>query len=200
MNFMQDLRDTTAPCKKYDRGLEESVDFGTFTALGRLILSVLNRLKALTGNYGVSIILLTIGLQLLMFPLTVKSFKATMAMKTLQPKIAELQARFKSDPKRLNFEMMNLYKNSGTNPFGGCLPMLLQLPIFWALFHHASQCLRELRGAPFVGWIHDLSTPDRSSSDWRISYACVAARHGRSGVYAATACPARRAETRRKSR
>jgi YidC/Oxa1 family membrane protein insertase len=145
--------------QKYDRGLEESVDFGTFTGLGRLILSVLNRLKSLTGNYGVSIILLTMGLQLLMFPLTVKSFKATLAMKKLQPKIAELQARFKSDPKRLNIEMMNLYKSSGTNPFGGCLPMLLQLPIFWALFTTLRNAY-ELRGAPFVGWIHDLSTPD----------------------------------------
>ncbi len=145
--------------KKYDRGLEESVDFGTFTGLGRLILSVLNRLKSLTGNYGLAIILLTIGLQLLMFPLTIKSFKATMAMKKLQPKIAELQARFKSDPKRLNIEMMNLYKSSGTNPFGGCLPMLLQLPIFWALFTTLRNAY-ELRGAPFIGWIHDLSAPD----------------------------------------
>src|SRR6202035_4672557 len=134
-------------------------DFGVFTSLGRFILNILNHLKALTGNYGVSIILLTMGLQLLMFPLTVKSFKATMAMKKLQPKIAELQARFKSDPKRLNVEMMNLYKSSGTNPFGGCLPMLLQLPIFWALFTTLRNAY-ELRGAPFFGWIQDLSTPD----------------------------------------
>ena len=145
--------------KKYNRALEESVDFGTFAGLGRLILSALNRLKALTGNYGVSIILLTMGIQLLMFPLTIKSFKATMAMKKLQPKIAEIQSRFKSDPKRLNIEMMNLYKNSGTNPFGGCLPMILQLPIFLALFT-ALRNAYELRGAPFFGWIHDLSTPD----------------------------------------
>ena len=113
----------------------------------------------MTGNYGLAIILLTIGLQVLMFPLTIKSFKATLAMKKLQPKIAELQARFKGDPKRLNIEMMNLYKSSGTNPFGGCLPMLLQLPIFWALFTTLRNAY-ELRGAPFVGWIHDLSTPD----------------------------------------
>jgi YidC/Oxa1 family membrane protein insertase len=145
--------------KTYDRGLEESVDFGTFAGLGRLILSALYRLKAITGNYGIAIILLTISIQLLMFPLTVKSFKATLAMKKLQPKIAEIQARFKNDPKRLNVEMMNLYKTSGTNPFGGCLPMLLQLPIFWALFTTLRNAY-ELRGAPFIGWIHDLSTPD----------------------------------------
>jgi YidC/Oxa1 family membrane protein insertase len=145
--------------KKYNRGLEEAVDFGTFSGLGKLILNALYYLKAVTGNYGVAIILLTIGIQALTFPLTVKSFKATMAMKKLQPKIAEIQARFKNDPKRLNIEMMNLYKNSGTNPFGGCLPMLLQLPIFWALFTTLRNAY-ELRGAPFIGWIHDLSTPD----------------------------------------
>ena len=145
--------------KKYNRGLDESVDFGTFTALGRLILSALDRLKSLTGNYGSAIILLTIALQLLMFPLTIKSFKAQLAMKKLQPKIAEIQARFKNDPKRLNVEMMNVYKSTGTNPFGGCLPMLLQLPIFWALFTTLRNAY-ELRGAPFAGWIRDLSTPD----------------------------------------
>jgi len=145
--------------KKYSRSLEESVDFGTFSALGRLILNALYYLKAVTGNYGLAIILLTIGIQILMAPLTIKSFKSTLAMKKLQPKIAEIQARFKNDPKRLNIEMMNVYKSTGTNPFGGCLPMLLQLPIFWALFTTLRNAY-ELRGAPFIGWIRDLSTPD----------------------------------------
>jgi YidC/Oxa1 family membrane protein insertase len=145
--------------KKYGKNLEESVDFGTFSALGRLILDAIYYLKAVTGNYGLAIILLTIGIQIVMSPLTIKSFKATLAMKKLQPKIAEIQARFKNDPKRLNVEMMNVYKSTGTNPFGGCLPMLLQLPIFWALFTTLRNAY-ELRGAPFYGWIHDLSTPD----------------------------------------
>jgi YidC/Oxa1 family membrane protein insertase len=145
--------------KKYRLGLEESVDFGYFSALGKLTLNALNGLRKLTGNYGWAIVLLTIGLQILMVPLTIKSFKATLAMKKVQPKIAEIQARFKNDPKRLNVEMMNVYKTSGTNPFGGCLPMLLQLPIFWALFTTLRNAY-ELRGAPFIGWIHDLSTPD----------------------------------------
>lgn len=145
--------------KAYDRGLEESVDFGTFAWLGKKILEALYWLNKRTGNFGVAIILLTVGIQFLMLPLSLKSFKATMSMKKLQPKIAELQARFKADPKRLNIEMMNLYKNSKTNPFGGCLPMLLQLPIFLALFN-AIRNAYELRGAPFVGWIHDLSAPD----------------------------------------
>ena len=145
--------------KKYGKALEESVDFGTFSALGRWILDAIYYLKAVTGNYGLAIILLTIGIQIVMSPLTIKSFKATLAMKKLQPKIAEIQARFKNDPKRLNIEMMNVYKSTGTNPFGGCLPMLLQLPIFWALFTTLRNAY-ELRGAPFYGWIHDLSTPD----------------------------------------
>jgi YidC/Oxa1 family membrane protein insertase len=145
--------------KKYGLGLEESVDFGYFSSLGRLVLDALYYLKAVTGNYGVAIIILTIVIQILMAPLTIKSFKATLAMKKLQPKIAEIQARFKGDPKRLNIEMMNVYKSTGTNPFGGCLPMLLQLPIFWALFTTLRNAY-ELRGEPFVGWIRDLSTPD----------------------------------------
>jgi len=145
--------------KKYDKQLEESVDFGFFGALGKLILRAMYRLKSFTGNYGTAIILLTVILQLLMLPLTLKSFKAAQAMKILQPKIKALQERFKGDPKRLNVEMMNLYKTSGTNPFGGCLPMLLQLPIFWALFT-ALRNAYELRGAPFALWIQDLSIHD----------------------------------------
>lgn len=145
--------------KTYKRALEESVDFGTFASLGKLILRSLYWIKARTGNYGVAIILLTMVLQLILLPLSLKSFKATMAMKKLQPRIAALQAQFKNDPKRLNIEMMNLYKHSKTNPFGGCLPMLLQLPIFLALFT-AIRNAYELRGAPFFGWIHDLAAPD----------------------------------------
>ena len=98
-------------------------------------------------------------LQLLLMPLTMKSFKSMMAMKKVQPQLAALQKQYKNDPKRLNVEMMNLYKKSGTNPFGGCLPMILQLPIFWALFTTLRNAY-ELRGAPFIFWIHDLSAAD----------------------------------------
>jgi YidC/Oxa1 family membrane protein insertase len=143
----------------YQKDLQAAVDFGMFSALGKWILKVVYWLQERTGNYGWAIVILTIGLQILMFPLTIKSFKATLAMKKLQPQIAALQKNFKSDPKRLNIEMMNLYKKSGTNPFGGCLPMLLQLPIFWALFTTLRNAY-ELRGAPWIGWIHDLSAAD----------------------------------------
>jgi YidC/Oxa1 family membrane protein insertase len=143
----------------YRKNLQEAVDFGVFSPLGKLILRAIYWLQRHTGNYGWAIVILTVILQILMFPLTIKSFKATLAMKKLQPQIAALQKAYKSDPKRLNLEMMNLYKKSGTNPFGGCLPMLLQLPIFWALFTTLRNAY-ELRGAPWIGWVHDLSVAD----------------------------------------
>jgi YidC/Oxa1 family membrane protein insertase len=145
--------------KHYKKDLEEGVDFGFFSPIGKLILSAVYRLQQLTGNYGWAIVILTIGLQLLMFPLTMKSLRAQIAMRKLQPQMTALQKKHKGDPKQLNVEMMSLYKTTGTNPFGGCLPMLLQLPIFWALFT-ALRNAYELRGAPFVGWIHDLAAPD----------------------------------------
>jgi len=145
--------------KKYGRHLEAAVNFGTFSTIGKWILSGVYHLKGWTGNYGVAIILLTLGLQLVLMPLTLKSFKAAHAMKRLQPKIARLQEMYKGDPKRLNVEMLNLYKTSGTNPFGGCLPMLVQAPIFIALYTTIRNAY-ELRGAPFIGWIHDLSLHD----------------------------------------
>ncbi len=145
--------------KTYGIGLEQSVDFGTFSAIGKMILNALYHLKNWTGNYGWSIVLLTMALQVLLIPLSLKSFRAQLSMKKLQPQIAALQAQYKNDPKRLNVEMMNIYKKTGTNPFGGCLPMLLQLPIFWALFTTLRNAY-ELRGAPWIGWVHDLSVPD----------------------------------------
>ncbi len=145
--------------KTYGMNLEHAVDFGMFSSLGRYMLRAIYYLHRITGNYGWAIVLLTVILQILLLPLTLKSFKSMTAMKTMQPKIAELQKKFKDDPKRLNVEMMNLYKTSGTNPFGGCLPMLLQMPIFWALFTSVRNAY-ELRGAPFVGWVHDLSVAD----------------------------------------
>jgi len=146
--------------KAYNRGLEESVDFGWFTSVGHLLLRSIYALQRMSGNYGIAIILVTLVLNILLLPLTLKSFKATMSMKKLQPKIADLQQRFKGDPKRLNVEMMNLYKNSGANPFGGCLPMILQIPIFVAFFNTLRNAY-ELRGAPFMFWIKDLASPDK---------------------------------------
>jgi YidC/Oxa1 family membrane protein insertase len=139
--------------------LEETVDFGVFGFLGKIALNVLLFFYGITKNYGWSIIILTIIIQIIVLPLTLKSFKASTAMKTLQPHIKALQAKYKEDPKRLNMEMLNLYKTQKVNPLGGCLPMLLQLPIFWALFTTLRNAF-ELRGAPWILWVKDLSAPD----------------------------------------
>lgn len=150
--------------KNYGLSLEESVDFGWFGFLGKLALRALNYLYRATGNYGWAIILLTVLLQALVMPLSIKSFEASAAMKRLQPKMKEIQDKFKNDPKRLNIETMNLYKSEKVNPLGGCLPMILQLPIFWALFTTLRNAY-ELRGAGWVWWITDLSSADKLFTD-----------------------------------
>jgi len=140
-------------------GLERAVDFGWFDSIGRGVLKVLQYLREMTGNYGWSIILLTILLQICVFPLTYKSLKAAAVMRTLQPEIQRLQQKFGADPQRLNREMMELYKTKGANPMGGCLPMLIQIPVFVALFN-ALRNSWELHGSPWIGWVKDLSSQD----------------------------------------
>ncbi len=145
--------------KTLDMGFEKAVDFGFFGILGKIATAVLFSLYKLTNNYGWAIIILTIIIQILVLPLTLKSFKAMAGMKKIQPLMKDLQTKYKNDPKRLQVEMMNLYKTHKVNPFGGCLPMFLQLPIFWALF----QTLRnayELRYSPWILWVKDLSASD----------------------------------------
>ena len=145
--------------KKWGLGLENAVDFGYFGFLGKWALKAMNSLYSVTGNYGWAIILLTCFLQVIVFPLSMKSYQSTSAMKKLQPKIQELQKRHKDNPKQLNQEMLNLYKDAKTNPFGGCLPMVMQIPIFWAFFTMLRNSY-ELRGVPWVFWIKDLSKYD----------------------------------------
>ncbi|MFQ5866721.1 MAG: membrane protein insertase YidC [bacterium] len=145
--------------KNLNIGLERTLDFGIFGFLSIIFLSILNFFYKVTYNYGLSIIILTCILQVFTFPLTRRSFKSMEAMKSLQPKINELKLKYKNDPKRLNVEMMNLYRSRKMNPFGGCLPMLLQIPIFWALFTMLRSAV-ELRHSPFIFWIKDLSMKD----------------------------------------
>lgn len=144
---------------RYKLGLERSIDFGYFAQLGRLILKALDRLHDLTGNWGWSIIILTLALQLVLLPLTYKSLKAQAAMKRLQPEIARLQQRYSKEPQKMNVEMMELYKKHGANPMGGCLPMILQMPIFVALFNTLRNAW-ELHGAVWMFWVKDLSAKD----------------------------------------
>ncbi len=143
----------------YGVGLERAVDFGYFWQIGRPMLNALWWLESRLGNWGWAIVVLTLALQVVLFPLTWKSLKAGAAMKKLQPEMAKLQARYKEDPQRLNQETMALYKKSGANPLGGCLPMLLQMPIFIALFNVLRNSW-ELHGATWIFWIRDLSAKD----------------------------------------
>lgn len=144
--------------KKLENGMENILTFGIFGFLSRLFLNILVTFHDFTGNYGVAIILLTIVLQIFIFPLTIKSFKSMMAMKDLQPKISELRTKLKDDPQRMNQEMLLLYKRHKVNPFSGCLPLLLQMPIFISLFTMLRGAA-ELRYAHFL-WITDLAKAD----------------------------------------
>ncbi len=161
--------------KEYDRlvamniGLDATIDFGWFIygswSLVRLIAEplflILKFLHAYLGNYGVAIILLTTLIKIVFIPLTHKSYVSMRAMQTLQPQLQALQKKYKNDKARLNLEMMNLYKANKVNPLGGCLPMVLQIPFFVALFNILYTTI-ELRQAPFVFWITDLSEKDPS--------------------------------------
>jgi len=143
----------------YGAGLERSIDFGFFAQLGRMVVRALGYIHDRVGNWGWAIVILTLILQVILFPLTYKSLKAAAAMKKVQPEMARIQQKWGKDPARMNQEMMELYKRSGANPLGGCLPMLLQMPIFIALFN-ALRNSWELHGAQWVGWIKDLSAHD----------------------------------------
>ena len=110
-------------------------------------------------NYGVALILLTLVIRMLLFPLSFASFKSMKKMQKVQPELAKIKEKFKDDPPRMQKETMALFKKAGANPLGGCLPMLLQMPIFFA-FYRVLYGAVELVGAPFYGWIHDLSIAD----------------------------------------
>ncbi|MBI4655726.1 MAG: membrane protein insertase YidC [Elusimicrobia bacterium] len=141
------------------QGLAQSVDFGFFAPLAKLANSSLVYFYDLSGNYGVAIIIISVIVQIIIFPLSWKSYKAMNIMKKIQPQIQYLQQKYKNDPKRLNAEILDIYKKHGANPLGGCLPMLLQIPIFFALFT-ALRNSWNLHGAPFMFWIKDLSAKD----------------------------------------
>jgi YidC/Oxa1 family membrane protein insertase len=139
------------------------IDYGwfgnKFAFLVKPLLKVLAFFYGLTSNYGWSIIFLTIIIKLLFSPLTHKSFKSMKGMQKVQPYVKVIQERNKDDRKKMNEELLELYKKHKVNPVGGCLPMLLQIPVFIALYHALFFSI-ELRGAPFIGWIVDLSVAD----------------------------------------
>ncbi len=150
-----------ADLKATGLGLEKSVNFGTFAPLARLIHNTLLTFHKATKNFGWSIILLTFIIQAIVLPLTVSSFKHGQKMKAVQPQMKRLQELYKNDARRLNVEMMELYKRHGLRFMGleGCLPVFIQMPVFFALYN-ALRSTYELRHAPWIGWVKDLSLHD----------------------------------------
>jgi len=136
-----------------------AVDWGWFYFLTKPIFYALHWLKLQTGNFGVAILLLTVAIKLVFFPLANKSYRAMSKMKALQPEMMKLRERYADDKQRLNQELMALYRNQKVNPAAGCLPILVQIPVFFALYKVLFVSI-EMRHAPFFGWIRDLSAPD----------------------------------------
>jgi len=144
------------------KNFDLAIDFGMFYFLTKPIFHALSYIHGLVGNFGISILLLTVVIKLFLFPLANKSYVSMSKMKKLQPKTKALQERFKDDKMRLNQEMMALYKKEKANPAAGCLPVLVQIPIFFSLYKVLLVTI-EMRQAPFFGWIQDLSVPDPAS-------------------------------------
>lgn len=144
------------------KDFDKAVDWGNFFFLTRPIFYVMNFFGDLTGNFGVAILLLTLIIKALMFPLANKAYESMSKMKKLQPEVEKLRARFGEDKQKLQQEMMALYQKEKMNPLAGCLPILIQMPIFYALYKVLFVTI-ELRHEPFILWIKDLSAPDPTS-------------------------------------
>lgn len=151
----------------YGRNLESIVDFGSFFGLKFIVrpiaeyvlLPLFQFINSFVPNYGIVLIIFSLIIKIVVYPLTKSSFQSMKKMQALQPMMTELKEKFKDDPQKMNKETMKLYSTYGINPAGGCLPMLLQMPIFialWGMFQSAI----DLRQQPFFGWIKDLSQPD----------------------------------------
>jgi len=144
---------------KADPSLTQAIDLGWFSIIAKPLLWLLNRLFGLLGNYGLAIIVLSILLKVVFIPANNASFRSMRAMAALQPRINALRDKHRKDPQKLNAEIMELYKENKVNPAGGCLPILIQIPVFIALYKVLAGAI-ELRHAPFALWIGDLSAKD----------------------------------------
>lgn len=139
--------------------LDDAVDWGMFYFFTRPFFFVLDQFFRLVGNFGIAILMLTVVVKLVFFPLANKSYESITKMKKVQPKVEELKARYKDDPPKMQQEMMQLYQREKINPLSGCLPILIQIPVFYSLYKVLSVTI-EMRHAPFFGWIQDLSAKD----------------------------------------
>lgn len=146
-------------------GLELVKDYGWLTILAKPIFWLLEKIHGIVNNWGWSIILLTVLIKLLFFPLSAASYKSMAKMKLVQPRLMEMKERFKGEPQKLNQAMMEMYRKEKINPLGGCLPVVVQIPVFIALYWVLLSSV-EMRGAPWLGWIQDLSQPDTLFGVW----------------------------------
>ncbi|MCK5436366.1 MAG: membrane protein insertase YidC [Desulfobulbaceae bacterium] len=155
--------------KAMGHNLDKIINYGWFDVIAKPALYLLNLLYGLVHNYGVAIILVTIIFKLLLWPVSQKGMKSMKTMTKIRPKMVKLQAKYKNDKERLNQEMIKMYRTYKVNPVGGCLPMLVQIPLFFALYKVLLQSI-ELRHAPFMLWMTDLSAPDRLYLGFDIPY------------------------------
>ena len=139
-------------------------DYGYLTILAKPIFWFLENIHVYVGNWGWSIILLTILIKLVFFPLSAASYKSMARMKEVQPRLLAMKEQYKGEPQKLNQAMMEMYRKEKINPLGGCLPVVIQIPVFISLYWVLLSSV-ELRGAPWILWVHDLSLPDTSISD-----------------------------------
>jgi YidC/Oxa1 family membrane protein insertase len=147
--------------RTFNNGLDKAVDFGWFTFLAKPCLWLMNFIyEHIIANYGIAIIILTLLIKGILWPLGSKSYRSMGEMKKIQPLMTEIREKYKDDKKKQNEEIMALYRTYKVNPMGGCLPMIVQIPVFFALYRMLYEAV-ELRHAPFFLWINDLSAPDR---------------------------------------
>ena len=140
-------------------GLELVKDYGWVTIIAKPLFWLLEKIHSYVGNWGWSIVLLTLLIKAVFFPLSAASYKSMARMKAITPRMQALRERFKGDPQKMNAALMELYKTEKVNPFGGCLPVVIQIPVFISLYWVLLSSV-EMRGAPWILWIHDLSQQD----------------------------------------
>ncbi len=159
LSLLQKIGSTNTEPGAFDPALEKSVDFGLWAVICKALIALLRIFYGLIGNWGVSIILLTVSVKLLLLPLTHRAMVSAESMKKLQPKLEEIKKKYPDDREKQNVETMKLYTEGGVNPLGGCLPLLLQLPI-WAALFTTLRTSYELYGEPFYGVWSNLTSKD----------------------------------------
>jgi YidC/Oxa1 family membrane protein insertase len=145
--------------KEINPVLTNAIDYGWFTFASKPLFALLSWLHGIFGNWGWAIIALTLMIRAVLYPLTYKGMVSMQKIKEISPKIKELQAKYKGDPQRMNAAVMDMYKKHNANPLGGCLPMILQIPVFFAIYRVLLNAV-ELQGAPWALWVTDLSRMD----------------------------------------